>query len=225
MDREGLKREAAKLRIELNEAQLDQFEAFEEDLYAYNESKNLTRVPREECWTRHFLESLLVANFMCEDERTGALLDIGTGPGFPAWPLACALPELKVTAMDSNSKMLEFLRRHPLPNLEIVDGRAEEMRRSNHFDVVTGRALAPLSAQLEVSADYAKIGRKVLPMRTPNDDLEAPKFKLLGLELGTVETLTLPGTDVQRTFPIYWKRRATPGIYPRRWSEIKKKPL
>ncbi|HLO99735.1 MAG TPA: RsmG family class I SAM-dependent methyltransferase, partial [Fimbriimonas sp.] len=162
---------------------------------------------------------------MCDDERKGTLLDIGTGPGFPAWPLACAFPDLQVTAMDSNSKMLEFLRRHPLPNLEIVEGRAEEMRRSRHYDVVTGRAVAPLSAQLEISADYAKLERKIIPMRTPNDDLQAPDYGILGLELGNVETVTLPGTDIQRTFPIYWKRKHTPNRFPRRWSEIKKKPL
>ncbi|HLO97909.1 MAG TPA: hypothetical protein VK171_04875, partial [Fimbriimonas sp.] len=65
MDRDALRQEAAKIRIDLTEEQLDQFQAFEDDLYQYNESKNLTRVPKEECWNRHFFESLLIANFMC----------------------------------------------------------------------------------------------------------------------------------------------------------------
>ncbi|RYG69749.1 16S rRNA (guanine(527)-N(7))-methyltransferase RsmG, partial [bacterium] len=82
---------------------LDRFETFEADLYEANEVMNLTRVPREECWLRHFLDSLLIAPWLPGE---GSLLDIGSGPGFPAWPLALARPELQVTALDSSGKML-----------------------------------------------------------------------------------------------------------------------
>lgn len=212
------------LGFELTEAQVVQFEAFEDDLYAINEFKNLTRVPKEECYIRHFLDSLLVGQVLRDLCPEGRVLDIGTGPGFPSWCLACAMPQMSIVAMDSNGKMLDFLRRHPLPNLEIRQERAEESGLRDQFDLVTGRAVAPLSVQLEISAAPAKVGGYVVPMRTPQDTFEGPWNKL-GLELVEVRELPLPGADTVRMFPILRKKNPTPKSYPRRWAEIKKRPL
>lgn len=224
MEREALSQAATRLGLALEEGQLDVFEAFEEALYRANEVMNLTRVPREDCLTRHFVDSLLLSP--CIPEGC-SVLDLGTGPGFPAWPLACTRPDLQVTAMDSSGKMLGFLRNQPLPNLEVVQARAEEAGRREAFDVVTGRAVAPLAIQLELSAAFLKIGGKAIPMRTPSEADEAKAFpaKELGLRLVELLEVPLPGTDVVRLFPIFEKVRATRPIYPRRWAEIRAKPI
>jgi len=204
-----------------NDANLD-FSAFEEALYKANELTNLTRVPREEFAIRHIADSLMIQEII----PTGAtVLDIGTGPGFPAWPLALARPDLKVTALDSNQKMLGFLQTQPLPNLEAVWARAEEFDRFEQFDFVTGRAVAPLPIQLEISAPFCKVGGLVVPMRGINDDPESPNYRELGLKLLTTERRPLEGADIIRLFPIYLKDNPTPRKYPRRWAEIKSKPL
>lgn len=197
--------------------------AFENDLYAQNAVMNLTRVPREECWLRHMLDSLLIAEFI----PVGAsVLDIGTGPGFPAWPLALARPDLTVTALDSSSKMLGFLRRHSLPNLRIEQGRAEEVGLTDAFDVVTGRALAPLPIQLEISARPCRKGGIVLPMRTPNDLAEIERLSsVLGLELETVHHRTLPVIHAERVFPVYRKVHNTPAGHPRAWAKMRERTL
>ncbi len=213
---------AHEIGLELSPDQLAAFEAFENDLYERNEIMNLTRVPREECWLRHFLDSLLLSSLIGDSLK---VVDIGCGPGFPSWPLACARPDLKVTALDSSGKMLGFLARHPLPNLEIVQDRAESWGRREKFDIATGRAVAPLAIQLELSAPVVRVGGFVIPMRTPNDELESDSLKTLGLELVSVEQKELPETDIVRVFPIYKKVAATPRKYPRSWAEIKKRPL
>lgn len=202
---------------------LDAVAAFEDDLYAQNAVMNLTRVPREECWLRHILDSLLIAEFI----PVGAsVLDIGTGPGFPAWPLALARPDLKVTAMDSSGKMLGFLRRHPLPNLTLLQGRAEESGLKDAFEVVTGRALAPLPIQLELSARPCRTGGIVLPMRTPNDLAEIERLsEVLGIELESIHRRTLPVIDAERVFPVYRKVKNTPPGYPRPWAKMRDKPF
>lgn len=206
----------------MSEPQLAAFAEFEERLYRANEVMNLTRIPREECWLRHFLDSLLIQGLIPSGAK---VLDIGTGPGFPAWPLACGRPDLQITAVDSSGKMLGFLRENPLPNLRVVQARAEEWGNRDSFDFVTGRAVAPLSTQLELSAPPCRIGGHVVPMRTPNDDPESVSLERLGLRLRDVVYQELPGTDVTRVFPIYEKVRATsPGI-PRRWAEMKARPL
>lgn len=51
--------ECARLGLDLSESQLEGFSDFEAQLYAANAVMNLTRVPQEDCWLRHFLDSLL----------------------------------------------------------------------------------------------------------------------------------------------------------------------
>ncbi|HZH99340.1 MAG TPA: RsmG family class I SAM-dependent methyltransferase, partial [Fimbriimonadaceae bacterium] len=123
MHGEGFEQLLIGIGITLDEGMLHAFEQFEEDLYRSNAVMNLTRVPREECYLRHFLDSLLFHDLI---PAGASVLDIGTGPGFPAWPLALCRKDLHVLALDSSGKMLGFLRRHPLPNLEVVQERAEE---------------------------------------------------------------------------------------------------
>ncbi len=223
MDRDQFQLDLKALDIELSEHQIDAFEAFESSLYEANTTRNLTRVPQRECATRHFIDSLLLAKVI---EPAGRLLDIGSGPGFPAWPLACAFPNLQVTALDSNGKMLAFLRDHPLPNLVVVQNRAEDWDVAERFDWVTGRALAPLSVQLEVSARPCKIGGLVVPLRTPGDLPEIERLRdVLGLNLERVIEIDLPGTDVRRVVPLFRKKARTPREYPRTWADIRRKPL
>jgi 16S rRNA (guanine527-N7)-methyltransferase len=208
--------------LSLDLDQRESFETFKSALYAANQVANFTRVPEEECWLRHFVDSLLFFRAFGEGAR---VLDLGSGPGFPAWPLACARPDLRVTALDSNAKMLGFLRSQPLRILEIVQSRAEDWRSAEKFDYVTGRAVAPLPIQLEISAPLCKVGGLVLPMRTPSDDLQGADLDALGLRLVEVSSAHLPGTDIDRVLPAYRKERPTPPKFPRRWAEIKASPL
>nr|WP_227625151.1 16S rRNA (guanine(527)-N(7))-methyltransferase RsmG [Fimbriimonas ginsengisoli] len=202
--------------------QLEAFAAFHEAIYAANAVMNLTRVPPEEAWLRHYLDSILFQDLIPVRAK---VLDLGTGPGFPSWPLACARPDLKVTALDSSGKMLGFLRTQPLSNLEVVQGRAEEFGHREKFEIVTGRAVAPLAAQLEVSAAPCAVGGFVIPMRTPNEPFDTVRLEPLGLVLRDVVTRPLAGTDVVRAFPRYEKLAKTDRKYPRRWAEIKEKGL
>lgn len=224
MDRERFASALESIGLHLSDQQFDAFSQFEEALYGANKVMNLTRVPREEAWLRHFLDSLLFQDLI---PRGSSVLDIGTGPGFPAWPLAQARPDLRVTALDSSGKMLGFLLQHPLPNLEIINARAEELGVREKFDFVTGRALAPLAIQLELSAQPCKIGGFVVPMRTPSDEQSLIEVdeSVLGLVLKERLQRALPGTDALRLFPIFQKTQRTPRNYPRRWAEIKSKPL
>lgn len=208
--------------LPLSAVQLASFIEFENRLYTANELMNLTRVPRRECWLRHFMDSLVIHDLIPPGAK---VLDIGTGPGFPAWPLACGREDLAVTALDSSGKMLGFLRGSPLPNLVAVQARAEEWARDHaeQFDFVTGRALAPLAVQLELSAAFSKIGGLVAPMRSSGEREQIAKLpSFLGLVLKEVAERRLPGTDVVRLLPVYRKAWRTPKGFPRDWPAIKR---
>lgn len=212
----------AEMGLSLDQAQIEQFAHFEKALYEANEVMNLTRIEQSESWLRHFVDSLL---FVDKIQPESTVLDLGTGPGFPAWPIACARQDLSVTAVDSSGKMLGFLKSQPLENLRLIQVRAEEWGIREKFDVVTGRAVAPLPLQLELSASAAKIGGFLIPMRTIHEEFELESLGLLGLELEEVLHRELPGTDIVRAFPIYRKVSRTDRSLPRRWAEMKKAPL
>lgn len=224
MNRLEFGKAAGKVGLELTPEQLDQFEVYEQNLYEANEVMNVTRVPREECWLRHFVDSLLLSPFIPGGAK---VLDIGTGPGLPAWPLACARPDIHVTALDSSGKMIGFLSKQALPNLKPVNDRAETWGKREAFDFVTGRAVAPLGIQLELSAPAAKVGGLVVLMRTPNDSHAIKTFphEELGLRLKEIREVLLPGSDVVRLFPVFQKVSKTERQYPRQWAEIKRDPL
>lgn len=193
-----------------------------DDLASENEKYNLTAVPREQSAQRHFLDSILITGMVPEG---GSVLDIGTGAGFPAWPLALVRPDLHVVALDSTAKRLRFIDRHPLPNLKTWLRRAEDEPLVEEFDFVTGRALAPLAAHLELSAAWAKVGGLVVPFRSESDLEEIERLDVfeLGLVLESLERTEIEGAV--RMFPLYRKVVATDPKYPRTWAEIKNRPI
>lgn len=208
----------------ISEAQLQQAEEFLNALYAENEVRNLTRVPRVEAEVKHLCDSVLALDLL---PHTGRLLDIGTGPGLPAWPLACVLPNLQVTALDGSERMFGPMRRVPLPNLIPVQARAEDFTEREAYDVVVGRAVAPLSIQLEISAGPLKVGGLAVPYRSSLDrqDAEDLNIGVLGLRLEEIVERDLPGGAGSRLFPIYRKVRETDRQYPRPWARMKTRPL
>jgi len=210
--------------LEIARDALERLRTFEATLYEANAVMNLTRVPRAEFQVRHVRDSLLIAEFCPEGAE---VLDIGTGAGFPAWPLACCRPDLQVTALDSLGKATRFLETIPLPNLKIVNARGEAWGVREQFDVVTGRALAPLAIQLELSAAPCKVGGVLVPMRTPAERgaIEAFPATALGLALERIELRTLEGAEIVRCFPVFRKTTRTPPTFPRKWAEIRKNPI
>src|SRR5579885_3761947 len=71
--------------IQLSEADIDKIQQYVDLLLRWNQKINLTsiRTP-EECLTRHFGESFLLARMF---PLQGRLLDIGSGAGFPGLAL------------------------------------------------------------------------------------------------------------------------------------------
>lgn len=205
--------------LALDEDRRARLEAFFFDLYAENEEYNLTRVAPEDFALRHFVDSLRITEAV---EPEGCWLDLGCGPGFPSWPLALVYPELQVTAMDGSAKPLGFLRRHLLANLDVVQGRAEDLG-APRFDVVSGRALAPFAVQAEVSLPWVAVGGCFVPFRTPADReaIEAFPAPKVGAGLEALYEVGQPA----RLFPVFRKNVATPPESRRSWTTIKSRPL
>jgi 16S rRNA (guanine(527)-N(7))-methyltransferase RsmG len=214
---------AASVGVALTEEHVHAFVVFEERLYAANEITNLTRVPREECRARHFLDSLSIASLIPEGS---SVIDIGSGAGFPGVPLAIARPDLNVTLLDAASKEIRFLESlADVARFGLILERAEVAARMPEFreryDVAIGRAVAPLAVQAEISAGFVRVGGVFLPQRSEAD--ETPQFSDLGLELRDRVIVDVGG--IRRLIAVYEKNAATPSRFPRTWAAIKKRPL
>ena len=64
-------------------------------------------------------------------------------------------------------------------------------------------------------------------MRTPPEaeSFADPSFSKLGLKLEQVVEESLPGGDEVRAFPVFRKIAETPRPFPRKWAEMKGRPL
>jgi 16S rRNA (guanine527-N7)-methyltransferase len=106
----------------------------------------ISRKDLDELYERHVLHSLAIAKFI--SFKSGSqILDIGTGGGFPAIPLAIIFPEIYITASDSIAKKIKVVTEVSaalgLENITPTWTRAEQLE--SKFDFVVNRAVAPLT--------------------------------------------------------------------------------
>lgn len=132
-------------------------EAHLELLMRWNRSLNLTAIrSREEAIERHYCESL----FLGARLPAGALriADVGSGAGFPGFPVAILRPECSVALIESHQRKAVFLREvsRAVPNVRVLAKRAEDVGET--FDWVISRAvsyadLVPFLKKLAPNAD------------------------------------------------------------------------
>lgn len=143
----------------LTPGQSAQFSTYLDLLLKWNAKLNLTAVREPEAIVRrHFLESIQCAQVL---PPIAALLDFGSGAGFPGMPIAICRPEIKVTLGESQAKKASFLReaaRILALEAEIFDGRIENMPPGRIFDAVALRAVDKMADSLRAAAVRVKAG-------------------------------------------------------------------
>lgn len=131
---------------DLENSQIQQFGQLS-GLYSYwNEQINvISRKDLPNLYVHHVLPSLAIARFIRLRPGT-AVLDAGTGGGFPGIPLAIMFPDVKFYLADSRGKKVMVVREVAvalgLQNVVPVHSRVEEL--SLDTDFVVSRALAPI---------------------------------------------------------------------------------
>ena len=94
------------------------------------------------------------------------VIDIGSGGGLPAVPLALALPQVQFTLLEANARKCAFLEHVAgtleLRNVAVLAGRAEELGHQpsvrEQFDRAISRAAAPAPVLLELALPFVTTG-------------------------------------------------------------------
>ena len=116
-------------------------------------------------WEKHIFDSLAIEQvFSCERFENNteklSLLDIGTGGGFPAVPIALNYPDIEVFALDSIRKKINAIENIKsdlkIKNLHTICDRAENLKDKFEFDIITSRAVAPLKVILDYAVPLMK---------------------------------------------------------------------
>lgn len=149
-----------------------------------------------DAWTRHIADSLQLLPLV---EGAKLWVDLGSGGGFPALPLACALaerPGAHIHLVESNHKKAAFLREAARTLALPASVHAERIedfaaRFEPVADVVSARALAPLAKLLTYAAPLLKTGTTGLFPKGQDVEAElteAAKYWTIDYELAPSKT-------------------------------------
>lgn len=233
MTKEEFIQELKKLNINISCDILIKLDKYYHLLITENEKYNLTNITEESSvYLKHFYDSLTITKAINLDNQK--ILDVGSGAGFPGLVLKIVFPNIKIDLLDSTAKRCNFLKQVieelSLNDINVINARAEDYAKENRekYDIVTSRAVAPLKHLLEYSIPMLKINGYFITLKSNlTDELININnyYKKLHLEEPITYEFTLPKEKSLRTIYKIKKVAKTDIIYPRQYSQIKKKDL
>ncbi len=163
---------------------------------------NLTRIDDpDEFYNKQIIDSVLPLEkssiFLQEINKSGILVDVGFGGGFPIFPLAVKLPGIKFIGLDARSKKVEVVT--AIGNmLEIKNSKLHHIRVEEVvFDlpvVITFKAVGKISDLLSSIKSSTRV--LVCFYKGPNvHELENIKSALKSWDLKEEIQYEVPGTE------------------------------
>ncbi len=214
------------MSADLSAAQRERLDEFAAYLLEANRSLNLTAARDVASVWEHIADSLALVPYV-----RGPLIDVGSGGGFPAIPLAL-VTGIETTLVESLEKKARFLRaaaeRFGLP-VRVEARRAEDAARDpelrERFASATARAVASGPSVLELTVPFLAPGGRALLQRGALDERERRAMHDAALVLGArVVEETEAGGD-RRRLVIVEKVEPTAARFPRRAGVPVKRPL
>ncbi|MDP9250312.1 MAG: 16S rRNA (guanine(527)-N(7))-methyltransferase RsmG [Chloroflexota bacterium] len=234
---EGLLADAPHIARELPPGYLDAIEHYVALLLEANRTINLTRLTdARDVAKLHLLDALAALPIV--DEIGGPAIDLGSGGGVPAIPLALARPTTSWTLVDSVAKKAAVLRDIAealgLNTLTVLAARAETLGHDRAhreaYRLVTARACAPLPVLAELALPLVRIGGSLVAWKGPlsAQDEEWRSGLSAAAQLGGADAqIVEPGLTALggHRFVVVAKRGITDQRFPRRPGEPSRRPL
>lgn len=224
----------------LDDEKAEKFAILTEIMLEENQKYNLTAIKEvDKIILLHYADSIMSASLF---GKSASVIDVGCGAGFPSVPLAICRPDLKITALDSTAKKVNYvdkISKELSLNIKAVCARAEDAAKANvnnsfreRFDIATARAVADLSVLSELCLPLVKVGGCFAVMKGKNgkEELERAKkgISILGGHIVSENEFLLTDTNgeaYERVSALVKKEKHTDAQYPRSYSQITKKPL
>lgn len=182
--------------IELDYDQTEKFAIHARELIRWNKTFNLTAVTDPvEVALKHFLDSLAALHHIPPD---AALLDIGSGGGFPGLPLKICMPTLSATLIDASRKKANFLK-HVIRTLKLNNVAARHIRAedlaadglsAHRFDVIISRAFSSLNQFLKLALPLLAEDGTVIALKGEVDQDELESLRGRGTGKARINTKT-----------------------------------
>jgi 16S rRNA (guanine527-N7)-methyltransferase len=175
-----------------------------------NRRMNLTKIVEpKEVAAKHYLDCWRTTRLLPLLGR--AVLDAGTGAGFPGVPIALAEPNARVHLIDSTKKKADFvgecLATMEIPNATAEWGRAEEHLLRNRYDVVVMRAISSVRENVRLLRKVRHSLYDLVMMKGPSWSREVRagerEAERLGFRLDTILEHELPGELGGRAVLVY----------------------
>ena len=170
--------------IQVSRETITSLKKYEDLLIEANKSLNLVgNSTINQIWSRHFLDSAQVIDFV--DKNDKCLVDLGSGAGFPGLVLAIACKDrkipLKIKLIEKSSKKVKFLK-NVIEELdlkvEVFNQNILEEEIKFVEDVFIARAFKPLKKILQLMHNNAENYKKIfifLGKTGKNELLQASK--------------------------------------------------
>ena len=220
--------------LDTRDKTVDNLADFCEKVLEKNKVMDLTAITEEyDFATKHILDSLSLN--LVENLDNKKIIDVGCGAGFPSMPLKIYMPSINVTMVDSLRKRIDFLNEigADFKNFEAIHARAEELamkgKYREKYDIAVSRAVAKLPVLCELALPFVKVGGTFYAMKSINSDEEIEDsheaIEKLGGMVEDIYDYDIPNTDITHRIIIITKIANTNKKYPRKFAQIKDKPL
>ena len=176
------------LGVALSSDQVDRFLSYLATLLQWNDTFNLTSISDPVAVVRlHFLDSLAIAPFV---NKSGPVLDVGSGAGFPGMPLKIIFPDAAITLVEPRRKRANFLRalirQLQARDVNVIEGRVEDLSQqlAGSFSTLALRAVGNLEFLLPIIKPLLQPGGKCLIMHGPKGNACFGSLSTLALQQG-----------------------------------------
>jgi len=195
-----LKKNLIKAGISVNNEQLSSFQKYQNLLLDWNQKTNLiSKADESRIVERHFLESLAVLPAI-KIKQNAAIIDVGSGAGFPALPISLLRSDLKIILVESKRLKTLFLKDAitclKLGKVTVLNERCENLSDNsdyhNCFDYAFSRAVGKLDVVYGWVQKLLKAGGLFVAWKGGNVE---PEIKKLLARFGTLDINTIKTDD------------------------------
>jgi 16S rRNA (guanine527-N7)-methyltransferase len=208
----------------LTTRQVAQLTRYRDELLRWNASINLTAVTDDnEIIHKHFLDSLSILEYITLRDGD-AVIDVGTGAGFPGVVLKIYVPGIRLTLIEASQKKASFLKflipqlqLHQTVNVVVLAERAEacaqQQAHAGAYDWVFTRYVATIADSTDYCLPLLKESGKWIAYKSGEETIKTEidestrRLNALG---GTVETV-ITSAKFNRSYVVV-RRVKTPTV-------------